>query len=81
MGFSARKEHAFSGRHLEDFTVDIKPDLTRNNVEKLIFSRVDMGRWFGAPSQLTDNDIKRSVVIRGLSHVATKDTLVPRRIA
>ena len=23
------------------------PDLTRKKVEKLIFSRVDMGRWFG----------------------------------
>jgi hypothetical protein len=39
MGFSARKKHAFSGCHREDFTVDIRPDLTRKNVEKLIFSR------------------------------------------
>jgi hypothetical protein len=24
-----------------------------------MFSRVDMGRWFGAPSDLTDNEVKR----------------------
>ena len=80
MGLSARKKHAFAGCHCEDFTVDIEPHLTRKNVEKLIFSRVDMGRWFGAPSHLSDNEVKRSVIIRGPRHLAHKNTLVPSRI-
>ena len=80
VGFSARKEDAFPGCHWEDFTVGIHPDLARKNVEKLIFSRVDVGRWFGAPSHLSDNEVKRSVIIRGPRHLAHKNTLVPSRI-
>jgi hypothetical protein len=41
---------------------------------------VDMGRWFRTPSHLTDNEVKRSVIISGPRHLAMKHTLVPRRI-
>jgi len=51
------------------------------HVEKLIFPRVDMGRWFGAQSHLTDNEVKRSVIIRGARHLAMKHTFVPLRIS
>src|SRR5258705_7827262 len=81
VGFPAGKKHAFSGCHLEDFTVGIHLHLTRKNVKKLVFSRVDMGRWFSAPSHLTDNEVKRSAIIRGPRHLASKNTLVPGRIA
>src|SRR5262249_58175452 len=49
MGFSPRKKQAFSSCHCEDFAGDIRLHLTRKNVEKLIFSRADMGRWFRCP--------------------------------
>ncbi len=81
VGFPAGKKHAFSGCHLEDFTVGIDLHLTRKNVKKLVFSRVDMGLWFGAPSHLSDNEVKRSAIIRGPRHLASKNTLVPGRIA
>ena len=81
VGFPAGKKHAFSGCHLEDFTVGIHLHLTRKNVKQLVFSRVDMGRWFGAPSHLGDNEVKRSAIIRGPRHLASKNTLVPGRIA
>jgi len=39
-----------------------------------------MGRWFGAPSHPADNEVKRSIIIRGPRHQTMKHTLVPRRI-
>jgi hypothetical protein len=81
VGFPAGKKHAFSGCPLEDFTVGIHLHLTRKNVKKLVFSRVDMGRWFGALSHLTDNEVKRSAIIRGPRHLASENTFVPGRIA
>src|SRR5215470_3804447 len=80
MGRSVRKKHAFSGSHCEDRTVNIEFHLTRNEVHKLMFSRVDMGRWLSAPSHLSDIDVKRSVIISAPRHVANKKTFVPRRI-
>src|SRR5258707_1448329 len=40
VGFPAGKKHAFSGCHLEDFTVGIHLHLTRKNVKKNSSSRV-----------------------------------------
>src|ERR1700756_2020101 len=61
--FSARKKHAFAGRHYEGFTLDIHLHFIRQNVEKLIFSRVHMGRWFVALSHLKDNEVESTAVV------------------
>src|SRR6516225_631241 len=80
MRLSARKKHAFSRCHWEDLTVNIRLHLTRKDIKELIFSRVNMRRWFSAPSHLTDNEVKRSVIIRGPRQLAMKHTFVPLRI-
>jgi len=41
---------------------------------------VDMGRWFGAPSHLSDSEVQRSVMIRGPRQLANKNALVLSRI-
>ena len=64
MGPSPRKEHALSSYHSEDLTIDVHSHVTRKHVDELIFARVDMRRGFGAPSQLGDNEVERSVIIR-----------------
>jgi hypothetical protein len=63
VGFLARKKHALSSCNWEDLTIDIEPHLARKNAHKLIFSRVNMGRRFGACSHF--REVKRAVIVRG----------------
>jgi hypothetical protein len=80
MGLSPRKKHAFPACHGEDFTVDVHLHITRKNVEKLIFSRVDVGRWFVTPSHLNEYEIKGSVIVCGPRDLANEIALIPGRI-
>jgi hypothetical protein len=81
MGDVAGKQHAFPGCRSEDFAPHKKFYLARKKVEKFMFSRVDMGRWFAASSHLNDSEVKRCVVIHAARHLADQNTFVPSRIA
>src|SRR4029077_12167352 len=80
VGFLARKKHALSSCNWEDLAIDIEPHLAGKNVHKLIFSRVHMGRRFGACSHLRDDEVKRAVIVRGPGHLANKKAFVPGRV-
>src|SRR5262249_8544267 len=68
MGDVAGNQNAFPGSHYEDFAAHKKLHLARKKIEKFMFSRVDMGRWFAAASHLNDSEVKRSVVIHAARH-------------
>ena len=61
--------------------LDTHLHLTCENVEELIFSRVDMGWWFVALSHLKDNEIEGTAVVCRPRHLANEITQVPTRIA
>jgi len=66
----AGKQHAFPGCHYEDFASHKKLHLARKKIEKFMFSRMDMGRWFAAASHPNDSEVKRSVIIHAARHLA-----------
>jgi len=49
-----------------------EPHHARKKIPKLMLPRVDMGRWFGTPPHLRDQEIECSFIISMAGHLANK---------
>src|SRR5262245_42481685 len=78
--YAAREKYELSGRHTKDLAVYVDVELTAQNVEHLMFSRVHVRRRFGSAPHFAHNEVKRSVVVGGASHLADENALVPGRV-
>ena len=57
MGYALGQKQPRAGFHFKDLSSDIAGELSFKNIEKLVFTRVNMRRWLGSFSRLRDHQI------------------------